>query len=113
MQGELDKSGLTPPYAPQQNVQFKAFKASLTLPWETRYSGIQQLKESKNNKHNQASIAYLGHKLFWQVWNEGKISCIGKEKIKLSLSSILFDKHFGKWEPEGSLLLKIDHLNGG
>jgi putative transposase len=84
----------THPYTPQENGHVESFHNILknALGKQVFWS-LSELEErlevfydKYNNKRIHASIAYLWPMKFWQLWDQGKIDCIEKEKNKVKFA---------------------------
>ena len=84
----------THPYTPQENGHVESFHNILNgavgkqIFWsmEELESRLETFYDSYNNKRIHASIAYLWPMKFWELWNEGKVTRIEKEKKKVKFT---------------------------
>lgn len=105
----------THPYTPQENGHIESFHSILSRSIEKEaFWEISDLEErleifydTYNNRRLHGSIANLSPKLFWKLWNEGKISSreLKNKTLKFSLN-ILYQQI-----PENESLREAPCLN--
>ena len=112
----------THPYTPQENGHIESFHGILSQSLDKQvFWSLTQLEDrlqvfydKYNNSRIHASIAYLWPMMFWQLWNEGKISRIEKEKNKVKFTlNIPYQSISGNANLREVSCSNLSPLNGG
>jgi putative transposase len=112
----------THPYTPQENGHIESFHSILSqaLSKQVFWSlteleqRLQVFYDKYNNRRLHASIAYLWPMMFWQLWNQGKVNRIEKEKNKVKFTlKIPYQSISGNESLREVSCSNLSPLNGG
>lgn len=112
----------THPYTPQENGHIESFHSILSQALSKQvFWSLTELEhrlevfyDKYNNRRLHASIAYLWPMMFWQLWNQGKVNRIEKEKNKVKFTlNIPYQSISGNANLREVSCSNLSPLNGG